>query len=33
VPEYAAIKEKLHQTYPWFDLECETVIERVRGTP
>ena len=33
VPEYAAIKEKLHQTYPWFDLECESVIERVRGTP
>ena len=27
VPEYAAIKDKLHATYPWFDLECESVIE------
>ena len=29
VPEYAAIKDKLHATYPWFDLECESVIEDV----
>ena len=28
-PEYAAIKDKLHATYPWFDLECESVIEDV----
>ena len=30
VPEYAAIKDKLHATYPWFDLECESVIEDLR---